>query len=109
MQDTNTAIPVVQRFTGPLDAQAKAALMERFAKKCKDVGDHAIWQGTKDARGRYGFFRYNGRTTRAHRAAWLLFEGEIPAGASVRSTCGTPLCVAPAHLTLAETRTGATL
>lgn len=86
------------------DAHRRGAIIDRFAKKCKDVGDHAIWQGTTDSRGNYGFFRYGGKLIRAHRASWLLFEGPIPKGASVRVKCGTGLCVAPGHLYLDTSR-----
>lgn len=72
--------------------------MDRFSAKCEDVGDHAIWKGTKDSRKRYGLFRYDGKLIRAHRASWLLFEGPLPGGAAVRSTCKVKFCVAPAHL-----------
>lgn len=85
------------------DAQKKAAHMERFAKKCKDSGDHAIWQGRTDGRCRYGIFMMDGKNWRAHRAAYHLFEGPIPPGAAVRSKCGLSLCVAPAHLELDTT------
>lgn len=81
-------------------ARKKGAHIERFTLKCKDHEDHAIWQGRTDNRNRYGIFMMDGKNWRAHRAAWALFEGPIPAGAAVRSKCGLSLCVAPAHLEL---------
>lgn len=92
---TNQAAPAKNA-----EATKRAMHMERFTLKCKDVDDHAIWQGRTDNRNRYGIFMMDGKNWRAHRAAWALFEGPIPAGAAVRSTCGLCLCVAPAHLAL---------
>lgn len=37
---------------------------------------------------------------RAHRLAWMLTHGPVPAGKVVRHICDTPLCCNPAHLKL---------
>lgn len=48
-----------------------------------------------------GRFRLRGTTEYAHRAAWLLFRGPIPAGQVVRHVrCDDSLCVNPQHLAL---------
>lgn len=59
-----------------------------------------LWVGHIEANG-YGKLWFNGRQEWAHRVAWLLFVGPIPAGQVVRHlVCDTPLCVNVDHLAL---------
>ena len=56
------------------------------------------WQAAGDGHG-YGVFGVDGRRVRkAHRVAYELTYGEIPAGNVVRHMCGNPPCVNPYHL-----------
>jgi hypothetical protein len=56
-----------------------------------------LWAGCVHANG-YGKVKVAGKTGLAHRHAWQLFCGDIPAGKIVCHRCDTPLCVNPAHL-----------
>ena len=57
------------------------------------------WQGPKTPEG-YGIASHSGRPMNAHRAAWILTNGEPPRGAVIRHDCENPPCCNPAHLRL---------
>lgn len=56
-----------------------------------------LWTGATLPQG-YGQFRLDGKGTTAHRAAWTLFRGPIPAGYQVDHLCRVKACVNPDHL-----------
>jgi hypothetical protein len=56
-----------------------------------------MWQG-------YGHYYLSGKTYRAHRFAWTLENGPIPAGMCVMHLCDNPPCVRPSHLRLGSIR-----
>lgn len=60
-----------------------------------------LWQGAFDSKG-YGRLIIGRREVRAHRFAYELAHGPIPAGLHVRWSCGNPRCVRPDHLFLAK-------
>jgi hypothetical protein len=79
--------------------------LERFEAFFVKVDGCWLWNGTKKDQG-YGNFHWNvgkGRSKHiivAHRASWLLYRGEVPAGLLVLHRCDTPACVNPDHLFL---------
>jgi hypothetical protein len=80
----------------------KNVWVDRFLEKIdKSVGEDAcwIWTGSRDRKG-YGQIRINGRTQKAHRAAWTLTHGEILNSLHCLHRCDRPECVRPDHLFL---------
>lgn len=71
--------------------------MERFWAKVHKTDSCWLWTGAHSSGG-YGTFRLNGRTIRAHRFAYEVLVGTIPAGLMLCHHCDTPACVNPDHL-----------
>lgn len=51
----------------------------------------------------YGIVRWKGRNERAHRVAWMLTNGPIPAGLFACHHCDNPPCCNPSHVFLGTT------
>lgn len=58
-----------------------------------------LWMGAADNAG-YGNYRVAGRSVKAHRVAYALEHGRVPAGLTVRHGCDQPGCVRPSHLSI---------
>jgi hypothetical protein len=91
--DTRAAEPLAPRDYSPLEV--------RFWAKVDATGDCWEWTGYRQSG--YGVFmlpRDGGpvRRKQAHRFAWELLVGEIPAGLQLDHRCQNPACVNPAHL-----------
>lgn len=75
-----------------------SADLERFEQYTSPQSNGCIhWIGAISGNG-YGTFWLEGRTWRAHRAAWKLRLGRIPTGKILRHRCDNPICVNLEHL-----------
>ncbi len=76
--------------------------VNRFTKKVAfPVSDEGcwIWRGAKHSTQRgYGKFRLGGRVMNAHKASYILFNGEVGKGLVIAHQCNNEHCVNPAHL-----------
>lgn len=66
----------------------------------RDVNGCLVWNRYIDPTG-YGRLRVNGRTMKAHRAAWEVKNGPIPDGMQIDHMCHNRACVNVGHLRLA--------
>lgn len=74
------------------------SLSERLDHHSEQVESGCIeWRGAVDAQG-YGRLRVDGRMMLAHRAAWLVAHGGVPADKELDHTCHNPPCINVAHL-----------
>lgn len=73
--------------------------LDRFMEKVVKTDGCWLWTGTVrgDGYGHFGGGR-KGVKTGAHRAAYELMVGPIPAGAQINHQCDIKLCVRPEHL-----------
>lgn len=55
------------------------------------------WTGAKHSGG-YGQIRFGGKALYAHRVAWELANGPIPARMVIDHTCHNRMCVRPSHM-----------
>lgn len=73
------------------------SLSERFWAKVDRTADCWLWTASCQPSG-YGQFRVPGGTLLAHRVAYELAVGPIPAGLHLDHLCRVRRCVNPAHL-----------
>ena len=71
----------------------------RLLSKIEKSDSCWLWMAARNNFG-YGMTSIGKRQMGAHRAAWILFRGEIPSGLRVLHKCDTPACINPDHLFL---------
>jgi HNH endonuclease len=80
---------------------------QRFWAKVDRTGsEDACWNWTGSRCGlryEYGRTTYNQKTIMSHRLAWILTNGEIPAGTCVLHHCDNPACCNARHLFIDKT------
>lgn len=83
----------------------KLSRADRFLRHIQRHGDGCWpWIGAHNTAG-YGLFHWSQHPRQcigAHRAAYLLFSGDIPPGQLVLHRCDNPPCCNPAHLFLGD-------
>jgi len=80
----------------------RGSLRKRWADKVRFTNDpHSCWEwtGAKQKKG-YGQIGEDGKTLNAHRTAWGIAFGPVPAGMQVLHKCDNPSCVRWSHLFL---------
>lgn len=77
-------------------------MLDRFWSKCSEPDHNGCirWKEGHAHKGGYGMFFYRGSMKVAHRYAWELANGPIPAGKQVNHKCDVRNCVNPEHLYL---------
>lgn len=92
-------VSLQRRVVSGVQGFQPTALAVRFAEKVRErrSGCHE-WVGSTD--GRYGIIFRDGKRDKAHRVAWELQRGPVPAGMRVLHRCDNPACVNVEHLFL---------
>jgi hypothetical protein len=97
--DSATSFRLAECQVGPIAPKPEWA--GRFEAKVRRGNPSDCWLWTSSSmNGRYGGFWADGKPQYAHRLAFILAHGPIPAGLSVLHDCDVPMCVNPSHLFL---------
>lgn len=84
----------IAQVKGRKDDEVRSVLA---AKSTAGPGGCTVWNGRIDGSG-YGRLSIRGRMESAHRAAYVLAKGPIPAGLCLDHLCRVRACINPEHL-----------
>lgn len=92
-----------QTATVKINIEISEEVINRFAAKINlpndEISDCWLWIGAKHSKNRgYGKFRLNGKVENAHKAAYIIFVGDVPMGMVLAHQCNNENCVNPYHL-----------
>lgn len=85
------------RFIRGHNARSHPDPVDRFWAKVDKSGECWLWLASTNSKG-YGHFWINGRYEQAHRYAYEVSTGAIPAGLHIDHLCVMTQCVNPDHL-----------
>lgn len=91
--------------TGKVREEPPLTLEQRFWSRVDKTATCWLWTGILFPAG-YGQIKVNGKVSPAHRIAWYLTTGSMPAG-YLHHSCGVKRCVNPAHLHLHDRKSHA--
>lgn len=77
---------------------ASKTLVQRFEEQVDRSGEHHLWTGALKASRGTGRLKVGGQDVTAHRVAWQLTNGQLPAEARVETCPDEPACVRVEHL-----------
>lgn len=98
MASVNKVILIGREKNDPVDTEL---MNRRFWSKVAKGKKHEcwLWKGAKKPSG-YGNIRRNKKYTTAHRLAWEITFGQIPADMQIQHSCDNRSCCNPSHLML---------
>lgn len=104
LADSARSEGLVGRYSGLVAADLSAPCIARFHSKYERGAGCWLWTACtyRNGYGQIALGREGGvaRSMYAHRVAYVLAHGAIPAGMVVMHICDVPACVNPAHLKL---------
>lgn len=85
------------KYGDPTHVPVRKSIEVRFWEKVTKTDACWLWKATTSPDG-YGRYSAAGKTHQAHRLAYEMVKGEIPAGLSIDHLCRVRHCVNPDHL-----------